>query len=47
VILGFVLEGGHSRWLRNAEISQGVLQAIDTDAKRFVVGTIEPWSARP
>ena len=47
VILGFVLEPGGSRWLTHDEISRGVLEAIDRDAPRWIVGTVEPWSARP
>lgn len=47
VILGFVVEGGRSRWLANDEIAAGVLRAVDDDMPRSVVGVIEPWSARP
>jgi hypothetical protein len=47
VILGFVVEGGSSRWLTDDEIAGGVLEAIDRSAPRWVVGTTRPWSARP
>lgn len=47
VILGFVIEGGRSRWLTHEEISGGVIAAIHDDAERFIVGTVEPWSMRP
>lgn len=47
VILGFVTEGEDSRWLTHDEISRGVLTAIDGQASRFIVGTVEPRSARP
>lgn len=47
IALGFVLEGATSRWLTNAEISAGVLEAVDEDAEYSVVGTIEPWDRRP
>lgn len=47
VILGFVPGPFGSRWLTDDEISAGVLQAIDEDQPRFIVGTVEPWSARP
>ena len=47
VILGFQVEGGRSRWLTDAEISRGVLEAVRTDAAISVVGQVEPWSARP
>lgn len=47
VVLGFVRGRLFSRWLRHDEIAAGVLAAIDGDASRHVVGTVEPWSARP
>ncbi len=47
VILGFVREGGRSRWLHNSEIARGVLDAVAAAAPRAVVGTVEPWSERP
>lgn len=47
VVLGFVVDGAGSRWLNNAEISAGVLQAIDSDAVLSIVGQTAPWSARP
>ena len=46
-ILGFVVEGGRSRWLTDAEIAAGVLAAVDGDDDPHVVGTIRPWSMRP
>ncbi len=47
VVLGFVLEGGKSRWLNNTEICDGVLAAIDSERALSIVGTLEPWSAKP
>lgn len=47
VILGFITEPSGSRWLTHEGICQGVLRAIDQKLPRFVVGTVEPWSARP
>ncbi len=47
VILGFERSGAVARWLTHAEICSGVLSAIDSDLDPFVVGSIEPWSARP
>ena len=47
VILGFVLDPQGSRWLTHKEISDGVLQAISQHSRRFVVGTVSPWSSRP
>jgi NAD(P)-dependent dehydrogenase (short-subunit alcohol dehydrogenase family) len=47
VVLGFMLENGRSRWLTNEEISSGVLAAVESGAAHSVVGTVEPWSAKP
>jgi hypothetical protein len=49
VILGFIVEGerSRSRWLANSEISGGVLRAIESDAARSIVGTVDPWEMRP
>jgi len=47
VVLGFVVENGQSRWLSNDEISAGVLSAIDSEQAVSIVGTVEPWSAKP
>jgi hypothetical protein len=47
IILGFVLTPGGSRWLTDEEISNGVLQAVEHDETCAVVGTVEPWTARP
>lgn len=47
VILGFALDAGRSRWLTHEEISTGVFHAIMADVPRAIVGTVEPWSARP
>lgn len=47
VILGFVVNGGNSRWLTHEEISGGVITAIETDDAYHIVGTVEPWSLRP
>jgi hypothetical protein len=47
VVLGFVVDGASSRWLSNAEISDGVWQAIQGEQALAVVGTMSPWSRRP
>lgn len=47
VVLGFVVEDGRSRWLTHDEISGGVFAALRSGAPLSVVGTVEPWSARP
>ena len=47
VILGFVVDSDGSRWLTDQEISQGVISALDSEEKEYVVGVVEPWSMRP
>ncbi|MBI1775377.1 MAG: short-chain dehydrogenase [Proteobacteria bacterium] len=47
IVLGFVSGAEGSRWLTDAEISAGVKHALDTEAPLSIVGTVEPWSARP
>ncbi|WP_293682988.1 hypothetical protein [uncultured Phenylobacterium sp.] len=47
VVLGFQVEAGRSRWLTDREISLGVLGAVHRDDLVTVVGSVEPWSARP
>jgi hypothetical protein len=47
VVLGFRVEAGRSRWLSDAEISAGVLEAVRQDRTCAVVGQVEPWSLRP
>jgi hypothetical protein len=46
-VLGFVVENGQSRWLTDAEISDGVGRALESDDPVTIVGTVTPWSARP
>ena len=46
-VLGFAIESGRSRWLTNDEISAGVFAAVHSRAPVSIVGTVEPWSARP
>lgn len=47
VQLGFVIEPNRSRWLTNDEISDGVIHAIHTGARKHLVGTLTPWNRRP
>lgn len=47
VVLGFTMDSGRSRWLTDDEISGGVYGAIESGALLSIVGTVEPWSARP
>lgn len=47
VVLGFAVENGHSRWLTNDEIAEGVFAAIQAGTSPVSVGTLSPWSARP
>lgn len=46
-VLGFVREGGRSRWLHDAEISAGVFEAWESERVASVVGVVRPWSHRP
>lgn len=41
VILGAASQGSHLRWLTNAEISSGVLKAVQAQQMQFVVGTVK------
>lgn len=47
VILGFITDTNYPRWLNHSEISSGVVTAIKEKQKRFIVGSVSPWSARP
>lgn len=47
VQLGFKVEEGHSRWLTNKEISEGVIAAVKKKSKVHLVGQLEPWEKRP
>jgi len=47
VILGFQKTEGGSRWLTHAEISAGVIEAVESPAPRHIVGVVTPWSDRP
>lgn len=46
-VLGFAVEAGVSRWLTDAEISDGVGLALDGEQAVTIVGTVAPWSMRP
>jgi hypothetical protein len=46
-VLGFMVEKGQSRWLTDAEISDGVGRALASDDPVTIVGTVTPWEARP
>lgn len=47
VILGFVLEEEHARWLNNIEISNGVIDAIEKDRDSYIAGRVDPWEKIP
>jgi NAD(P)-dependent dehydrogenase (short-subunit alcohol dehydrogenase family) len=47
VVLGFHDEAASSRWLSDAEISDGVWQAMQGGEALAIVGTVSPWSRRP
>ena len=47
VILGFMLEGDGSRWLRHEEISTAAIAQMEKPQPRLVAGMLEPWERRP
>lgn len=48
VVLGFELEPeGYSRWLTHREIAGGILDAIDIDLDKYIIGQVSPWAMRP
>ena len=47
VVLGFVVDGGRSRWLKDIEIGAGVIRALEQDLDHSVVGTVTPFDAHP
>jgi hypothetical protein len=47
IVLGFVRGERGSRWLTHAEISAGVIQALQLGLRCHIVGVVEPWDARP
>lgn len=47
VQLGFKIEGNHSRWLTNKEISSGVIEAIHNCDPITIIGKVEPVEKRP
>ncbi len=47
VILGFAGDHGNSRWLSHEEISVGLIEAVQLDSVKFIVGRVRPWSDRP
>lgn len=49
VILGYFRDEdtGETRWLTHDEIVGGVTRALESTAPRVIVGTADPWEARP
>lgn len=47
VQLGFISENDKSRWLTHDEISDGVINCISTNSKKYLVGKLTPWNKRP
>lgn len=47
IILGFKRQDNYSRWLTHNEISEGVIQAVESEHKQYIIGQIEPWDLRP
>jgi hypothetical protein len=47
VFLGFIIENERSRWLTHDEISNGVINQIESDQVTGIIGQIEPYELRP
>lgn len=47
IILGFILEDTYGRWLTHEEISDGVIDGIESNCDEWIVGRVEPWELRP
>ncbi|MEQ8745296.1 hypothetical protein [Pyruvatibacter sp.] len=47
VLLGFMRDGDHSRWLTNDEISASAIEAFTSDDVVTIAGQVEPWDMRP
>ncbi len=47
IVLGFIVEDDNSRWLTHDEITEGIVRAIDCNARETVIGTVTPWERRP
>ncbi|SDY75180.1 short-chain dehydrogenase [Bacillus sp. 166amftsu] len=47
ILLGFILQGEHSRWLSHEEIAEGVIAGIQSKQSDCIIGTLEPWELRP
>ncbi|GGE36841.1 short-chain dehydrogenase [Pullulanibacillus camelliae] len=48
ILLGFIVEeSGASRWLTHDEIAGGVIEAIQTDRGKSIVGQLAPWDQHP
>jgi hypothetical protein len=45
--LGFIVENNKSRWLTHDEISNGVINSIETLSEYYLIGTLTPWDKRP
>jgi hypothetical protein len=47
IVLGFICNERGSRWLHHEEIADGAIEAVQSNAARYVVGVVEPWDSRP
>lgn len=47
VVLGYQKSGSTSRWLSDAEISDGAIRALTNPEALQQVGHVDPWSQRP
>jgi len=48
VVLGWMVEDGKTRWLKQEEIANGAIYSVEHPEKQqHIVGTVMPWEARP
>lgn len=47
VQLGFKIDRNHSRWLSQAEISEGIIKAIIEKKDKKIIGVVEPLDKKP
>lgn len=47
IFLGFKIDNNSSRWLTNTEISNGIIDAVNSNILKCIVGQTEPIDLRP
>lgn len=46
IFLGYERTGSSTRWLTDQEISEGIVQAVETDESQSTIGITDPWSKK-